>query len=67
MIWYMRDFPAESFAMEQLLDEMEEVFAINDPNHVKYENRFFVCSRVMDRTTYKEGLRHQRAMNRAQV
>jgi len=61
MVWYMRDFPAESFAMEQLLDEMEEVFAINDPNHVKYENRFFyICSRIMDRTTYKEGLRYQK-------
>ena len=61
MVWYMRDFPAESFAMDQMLDEMEDIFAINDPNHVKYENRFFyICARIMDRTTYKEGLKYQK-------
>ena len=60
MIWYMRDFPSESFAMEKLLDEMEEVFAINESDPVKYENRFFyICSRIMDRTTYAEGLKYQ--------
>merc|ERR1711871_912988 len=61
MVWYMRDFPAESFAMDQMLDEMEGIFAINDPNHVRYENRFFyICARIMDRTTYKEGLKYQK-------
>jgi ATP-dependent RNA helicase DDX60 len=60
MVWFMRGFPAESLLMEKLLDEMNTAFEMNDPNAVKYEDRFFyLCSRIMDRTTYEEGLKYQ--------
>ena len=53
-------FPAESLLMEKLLDEMNTAFEMNDPNAVKYEDRFFyLCARIMDRTTYEEGLKYQ--------
>ena len=60
-------FPSESFAMEKLLDEMEEVFAINESDPVNMKIVFSTSARIMDRTTYAEGLNINKAMNRARA